>query len=132
MMGKLTDKQEMFCVEYLIDLNATQAAIRAGYSTKTAQAIGAENLTKPLIAEKIAKSFNERIESTKIDAAYVLLKSNELLERCMADGEEFNAAGAGKALDLIGKHIDVQAFNDKATVETVVKVKSFTDMYGDA
>lgn len=46
-MDNLTPKQRRFCDEYLIDLNATQAAIRAGYSEKTARAIGAENLTKP-------------------------------------------------------------------------------------
>ena len=43
----LTDKQEMFCREYLIDLNATQAAIRAGYSAKTANRTASENLSKP-------------------------------------------------------------------------------------
>lgn len=53
MSKKLTAKQERFCNEYLIDLNATQAAIRAGYSEKTATAIGAENLTKPNIQEFI-------------------------------------------------------------------------------
>lgn len=50
---KLTAKQQRFCDEYLIDLNATQAAIRAGYSAKTAQAIGSENLTKPLLKQYI-------------------------------------------------------------------------------
>lgn len=119
---KLTDKQEMFCLEYLIDLNATQAAIRAGYSVRTAQAIGAENLTKPLISERITKAFNERIEETKINAAYVLKMSNELLIRCMVEGEDFSPSGAGKALDLIGKHVDVQAFNEKSTTETTLKV----------
>jgi len=130
-MAKLTPKQELFCTEYMIDLNATQAAIRAGYSKHTAQAIGAENLTKPLIAAEISRLFTERTTKTKIDAEYVLIKSNELLIRCMAEGVDFNAAGAGKALDLIGKHIDVQAFNEKTTVEASVKVKSFSDMYGD-
>ena len=130
-MAKLTPKQELFCTEYMIDLNATQAAIRAGYSKHTAQAIGAENLTKPLIAAEISRLFIERTTKTKIDAEYVLIKSNELLIRCMAEGVDFNAAGAGKALDLIGKHIDVQAFNEKTTVEASVKVKSFSDMYGD-
>ena len=121
---RLTDKQELFCLEYLIDLNATQAAIRAGYSTRTAQAIGAENLTKPLISERIAKAFNERAEETKINAAYVLKMSNELLLRCMVDGEDFSPSGAGKALDLIGKHVNVQAFNEKSTSETTLKVSN--------
>jgi len=121
---RLTDKQELFCLEYLIDLNATQAAIRAGYSARTAQAIGAENLTKPLISERIAKAFNERAEETKINAAYVLKMSNELLLRCMVDGEDFSPSGAGKALDLIGKHVNVQAFNEKSTSETTLKVSN--------
>lgn len=52
---KLTAKQEKFCQEYLIDLNATQAAIRAGYSVDTAKSIGCENLTKPDIQLKISE-----------------------------------------------------------------------------
>ncbi len=130
-MAKLNAKQERFCEEYLIDLNATQAAIRAGYSEKTAKEIGCENLTKPNIASYVATLKQERSNSTRIDAAYVLVRSNELLERCMIEGEGFNAAGAGKALDLIGKHVDVQAYNEKSTVESTVKVKSFSDMYGE-
>jgi len=51
----LTDKQEMFCREYLIDLNATQAAIRAGYSVKTANRIAAQNLSKLDIQNRIAE-----------------------------------------------------------------------------
>jgi phage terminase small subunit len=120
---KLTAKQEMFCLEYLIDLNATQAAIRAGYSRKTATDIACENLAKPNIQERIAIAMAERIESTKIDAAYVLKMSDELLKRCMVEGDDFSPSGAGKALDLIGKHIDVQAFNDKSTSETTHKVE---------
>jgi phage terminase small subunit len=50
---KLTDKQQKFVDEYLIDLNATQAAIRSGYSVKTAKEIGAENLSKPHIRARI-------------------------------------------------------------------------------
>lgn len=54
-MAELTDKQQRFCDEYLIDLNATQAAIRAGYSEKTAKEQGYENLTKPHIQEYISE-----------------------------------------------------------------------------
>ena len=60
---KLTAKQQMFCDEYLIDLNATQAAIRAGYSKKTAYSIGQENLNKPEIKEYIEKRMAEKEES---------------------------------------------------------------------
>ncbi len=131
-MAGLTKKQELFCIEYLIDLNATQAAIRAGYSKHTAKDIGCENLAKPNISERIGKLFEERANKTKIDAEYVLIKSNELLNRCMVDGEAFNPSGAGKALDLIGKHVDVQAFNEKSTIDANVKVKAFNEMYGDS
>lgn len=54
-MAKLTEKQKRFCDEYLIDLNATQAAIRAGYSEKTAYRTGADNLKKPQIRKYITE-----------------------------------------------------------------------------
>lgn len=57
---KLTAKQQRFCDEYLIDLNATQAAIRAGYSKKTAYSIGQENLKKPEIRAYIEKRMAEK------------------------------------------------------------------------
>jgi phage terminase small subunit len=60
MATNMTAKQMRFCDEYLIDLNATQAAIRAGYSKKTATVIGAENLTKPYIREYIDKRLAEK------------------------------------------------------------------------
>ncbi len=59
-MGKMTPKQKRFCDEYLIDLNATQAAIRAGYSKKTANVIGMENLTKPYLKEYIENRMAEK------------------------------------------------------------------------
>ena len=77
-MAKLTDKQEMFCLEYLIDLNATQAAIRAGYSEKTAQQVGSENLSKPVINQYISKLKAERSNSVSIDAKYVLKRLVEI------------------------------------------------------
>jgi phage terminase small subunit len=66
----LTDKQETFCREYLIDLNATQAAIWAGYSDNTARKIGSENLTKPDIAEVIIDIRPERNERVEVNADY--------------------------------------------------------------
>lgn len=77
-MANLTPKQQRFVEEYLIDLNATQAAIRSGYSEKTAAAIGAENLIKPNIAKAIEKAQNKRTEQTQIDAAYVLKRLVEI------------------------------------------------------
>lgn len=61
---KLTEKQEQFILEYLIDLNATQAAIRAGYSEKTAYSIGWENLRKPEIRQSIDNHLKERAVSS--------------------------------------------------------------------
>ena len=57
-LSKLTPKQELFCKEYLIDLNAKQAAIRAGYSPKTAGEQGYENLNKPHLQAYITKAKN--------------------------------------------------------------------------
>ena len=71
-MAKLTAKQQTFVEEYLIDLNATQAAIRAGYSPKTAKEIGAENLTKPHIRAHIDKAMAERSKRTGINQDRVL------------------------------------------------------------
>jgi phage terminase small subunit len=71
-MAELNDKQRRFCEEYLIDLNATQAAIRAGYSQKTAYSIGDENLRKPEIKDLISKLKNSRSERTEITADMVI------------------------------------------------------------
>lgn len=68
----LTPKQQRFCDEYLIDLNATQAAIRAGYSEKTAYRTGADNLRKPQIEEYIAKRQKELSRSTEITQERVI------------------------------------------------------------
>lgn len=71
-MAGLTSKQQLFVREYLVDLNATQAAIRAGYSKKTAGAIGGENLEKPEIAAAIQSAMDKRSQRTEITADNVL------------------------------------------------------------
>lgn len=71
-MARLTGKQQRFVEEYLVDLNATQAAVRAGYSPKTAEAIGYENLRKPQIREAIEQARAERSERTEITQDMVL------------------------------------------------------------
>ena len=68
----LTPKQERFCEEYLVDLNAAAAARRAGYSKQTAGVIGLENLAKTMIAERIAAMRAERSERVQVDADRVL------------------------------------------------------------
>lgn len=70
----MTKKQKLFVEEYLIDLNATQAAIRAGYSPETAGSIGSENLKKPEIRARIDKAMAERSKRTGINQDRVLLE----------------------------------------------------------
>lgn len=70
----MTKKQKRFVEEYLIDLNATQAAIRAGYSIESARDIGCENLTKPNIQQAIAERMAERSRRTGINQDRVVLE----------------------------------------------------------
>jgi phage terminase small subunit len=71
-MARLTDKMKRFCLEYLVDLNGTQAAIRAGYSPETARQIAVQNLSKLNIQAEIARLQRERQERTEITADKVL------------------------------------------------------------
>ncbi len=73
-MAKLTDKQQRFVDEYLIDLNATQAAIRAGYSVKTANEQGSQNLAKLSIQQVIAEKMAERSRRTGVNQDRVVLE----------------------------------------------------------
>ena len=72
MERKLRPKQKKFCEEYLIDLNATQAAIRAGYSKKTAFIIGHENLRKPNIDKYLKKIMAKRSDEVGVTSQMVL------------------------------------------------------------
>lgn len=123
----LTAKQDTFVREYLVDLNATQAAIRAGYSPATAGAIGVENLRKPLIGAAIAAAKAERAQRVAIDADSVLLgieavrldamreHTDALGNRCMT-----NHAAALKAAELQGRHLGM--WNDKLKLSGKVEV----------
>lgn len=125
---KLTDKQKRFIEEYLIDLNATQAAIRAGYSENTASETGYENLRKPQIQKAIQEAQNKRSERVQISQDDVLRDLMELRDMCMGrksvivtdtvkNNQEgtvaavdnpvyaFEPTGANKALELLGKHL---------------------------
>ena len=68
----MTDKQKRFCDEYLVDYNATQAAVRAGYSAKTAYSIGTENLKKPELKNYIDQRIEELRSERTADAAEVM------------------------------------------------------------
>lgn len=124
----LTDKQEKFCQEYLIDCNATQAAIRAGYSEKTSYSIGEENLRKPEIQKRLSEIRKPLEEKTGITQEWVLKRFKEISDRCMTaipvmvydpesksmvqklDDEgngvwEFDSSGANKSTEMIGRHL---------------------------
>ncbi len=149
----MTPRQQRFVDEYLIDLNATQAAIRAEYSKKTAASQGERLLRNADVAAAIAEAKTERSEITKIDAAWVLTRLSEEAVADIADlytddgklkpvaewpliwrqglvsgldVDEIKLDGAKlgqvtkiklsdrvKRLELIGKHVDVQAFADR-------------------
>ena len=129
-MANLTPKQQRFVDEYLIDLNATQAYIRAGYAVKSddvASATASKLLRNAKVQEAIAKAQNKRSERTEITQDYVLNNIKRVVERCMqieaVDGETttedggiaqafmFKEQGALKGLEMLGKHLGL--FKDK-------------------
>jgi len=157
---KLTQKQESFVYEYLIDLNATKAATRAGYSAKTAYSIGEENLRKPEIKNAIATQMKNRMQRVTIDSDAMLerlvgidnmdlldimnddmttkplsewpevwrktISSIDVMEQVVSasDGSERVAVikkiklpDKQKNLEMLGRHVDVQAWQNKASVE---------------
>lgn len=107
----LTGKQARFVEEYLIDLNATQAAIRAGYSEKTAAVQGYANLRKPQIIEAIAAAQAGRARRTERSQDAVLDRLDHLSRAAEADGDY---APAIRATELVGKHLGM--FRDKLDV----------------
>lgn len=153
----LTPKEHRFCEEYLIDLNATQAAIRAGYSRHTARQIGSALLSQVDVSEEIERLRAERSEKTGITAEWLLKR---LAEEATADLNDIYGANGellpisewpliwrqgliagvdveiitgpdgtemgmvkkvkvsdrAKRLEMIGKHVNVKAFEDRIAV----------------
>jgi phage terminase small subunit len=91
---RLTPKQTRFVEEYLIDLNAAAAAVRAGYSAKTAKEIGCENLTKPNVAAAVQKALAARSKQTEITAEMVLTELARIGFSNMAHYAKWNPDGA--------------------------------------
>lgn len=129
---KITPKQLKFIDEYLIDLNGTQAAIRAGYSKHSANEIASELLAKPNVSARVSQRRLELSEQTKVNQEWVLNRLIEISNKCVQavpvmefdpiakemrqkkalndKGEEvgvfmFDSNGANKATELIGKHL---------------------------
>ena len=107
-MANLTPKQQRFVEEYLIDLNATQAAIRAGYSEKTAKEIGSENLTKPNIAKAIEEAQESLSNKTQLTVDMIV---NGLLKEAQDYAEGSTQSARVSAWAHLGKHLGM--FKDK-------------------
>lgn len=113
----MTDKQKMFCHEYMVDRNATHAAIRAGYSPKTAKSQGQRLLTKVDIKKYIDEHTEEQYERAGISADDVL---NELVSIAMVDGVEITGKQKIKALELLGRHLGLFDNNKDRSTEQVL------------
>ena len=100
-MKELTERQEVFCNEFIKDLNAVQAAIRAGYSTRHAKKNAYTLLRQARISERIAELKGESIKRTKIEADDILRRLVRIAERTEQEGD-YNAAI--RSLELLGKH----------------------------
>lgn len=100
----LTAKQSRFVDEYLVDLNATQAAIRAGYSAKTAEQQAYQLLQKTSVQEAIAQAKQAREQRTQITADLVLREVASIALAPLGD-EVVKTADKLKALELAGKHL---------------------------
>lgn len=104
---KLTERQKRFVDEYLVSLNATDAARKAGYSVKNADRIGPELLGKPWVYAAIQAKIKERRERTEITQDYVLKQLKEIADMPAADYSEswLKYANKIRALELLGKHV---------------------------
>jgi len=134
-VSELPPKQRFFVEEYLLDMNATGAAERAGYAHPNTQ--GPRLLQKNKVAAAIAEAVKARSERARIDADWVLQNLRAVYERVTQevkpslnsktgkplkdeDGNAlytYNANAALRALELIGKHVGVNAFEEKADAE---------------
>ena len=145
-MAKLTAKQQRFCDEYLVDLNATQAAIRAGYSKKTARAIANENLMKPYIKNYIDERMAAKEKELIADQDEVLKyltsvlrgesRSTEIVVEGIGDGcseartiqKEPSEKERLKAAELLGKRYGL--YTDKVETDVDLDLNIVIE-YGD-
>ena len=110
----MTPKQQRFVEEYLVDLNATQAAIRSGYSPRTAKAIGHENLTKPDVSTAIAEAQFQRSMRTEITADWVV---KELVSTYQEARTLKHLPAANQSLQLLARHLGM--FTDRIEVTDI-------------
>lgn len=139
---RMSAKQQRFIEQYLIDPNAIQAAIKAGYSKRSAKSIGSENLAKPVIAAAIGKAQEARAKKAEISAEFVINSLRDIARRCqelepVLDKQgrptgtyRFDSAGANKALELLGKHLKL--YTDKIDLRVIRSIDDLTEDEVDA
>ena len=122
MNRKLTYKQKRFCKEYAIDFNATQSAIRAGYSKKTAYSQGQRLLKKVEIKNSIRKLENKHTEEVEITVEDILRELKKIAFDLQS--EEVRYRDKLKALELLGKHLSMWTDRQEITKidQRIVKI----------
>ena len=129
----MTGKQQRFCEEYIVDLNATQAAIRAGYAAKAAYSQGQRLLKNVEVENYIDQLKAEQSKRTGITADRVLDELAKLGFADMSEVDQFKASDKLRALELIGKHIGLFKDTDAANAPALEKLdKILAEIKSDA
>lgn len=115
--GKLSPKQTVFINEYAKSLNATQSAIRAGYSENSARVQGHRLLNNPLVKEKVDEVMRIRAEESAVDTDLILLELKE-----MALSSKVLPKDRLKALDLLGRYKGMWSGDNTSNIPTNIKV----------
>ncbi len=127
----LTAKQKIFVQEYLVDLNATQAAIRAGYSKRNADKIGPQLLGKTSVSDAIQEAMKKREKRIGLNQDYVIGKLYEITEKEASDLPESDLKYGNKlkAIELLGKHFGTWEPKDNKKQDTVIEgIKALADI----
>lgn len=132
-MSKLTAKQDAFVKEYLLNGgNATQAAITAGYSKKTANEQGAQNLAKLSIKEAIEKHQKKKDKSFIWSKEDKLNKLEAIIEKAMSEDPDRGMINMASAIAAMKEHNLMQGDNAPTETNNVHTIKSFSEMYGQS
>lgn len=128
--AELSPQQKLFVECYISDigLNATAAAIKAGYSENSARQQASRLLSNANIQKEISRLMSERSERTRIDVDYVLKRATMMHEECWNRDDAKNAIAA---LKLVGDHVNVQAFKQHTEISggITVEPKGLDDFY---
>lgn len=126
----LTPKQKRFVAEYLVDLNATAAARRAGYSAKTADRIGPELLGKTCVSQAIQEAIKQRERRTEVTQDYVIRKLKEITDKDASDMQDSDLKYSSKikALELLGKHVGAFEKQDTQTAALETAMRALADI----